>query len=248
MAGRGLRCPLDRRAAGIGQAQEAADLVERLARRVVDRLAEEPVRQVVAHLDEKRVAAGHDQGDEGEDRRLAFRLAGIEQPGRVQVSLEVIDADERLVVDERERLGEIDPDEERAGETRSVRDRDRVHIRDGDAGTGEGLVEDRDDPAKMGACGDLGDDAAGRRVQRGLAGDDVGVDSPAALDDGDPRFVARRFDGQDQRPAHRGSASSGRVGAGAASSSARRRSSRSRKRGSESGSVVMIRASSPSSL
>ena len=129
MAGRGLRGPLDRRAAGIRQAEQPADLVERLARGVVDRLAEEPVREVVAHLDEERVAARDDQGDEREDRLLALRLAGIEQPGRVEVALEVVDADERLVVDEGERLREVDPDEERAREARPVRDRDRVDVR-----------------------------------------------------------------------------------------------------------------------
>ena len=49
---------------------------------------------------------------------------GSVQPGRVEVALEVVDPDERLVVDPGERLREVDPDEERAGEARAVGDGD----------------------------------------------------------------------------------------------------------------------------
>ena len=88
----------DRRTARVRQAEQPADLVERLARRVVDRLPEQPVAQVVAHLDEERVAAADDEGDE---RELGFRrlgLVGVEQPRRVDVTLEVVDRHERQVV------------------------------------------------------------------------------------------------------------------------------------------------------
>ena len=104
----------------------------------------------------------------------------------------------------------------------------------GDAGVGQRLVEDRHDPAEVGPCGDLRDDPAGRRVERGLAGDDVGVDSAAALDDRDPRLVAGRFDGEDQRPAHRRLRFVGPASAagGGVELRSEPRSSRSRKRGS----------------
>ena len=86
------------------------------------------------------------------------------------------------------------------------------------------------------------------RVERDLAGDDVGVDPAAVLDERDPGLVAGRLDGQQQRAAHApapgafcapdapavspgASRSSGSAsGAGAASSSARRRAIRSRHR------------------
>ena len=61
---------------GYGRPEQPPDLVERLARGVVDRLAEQPVRQVVGHLDEEGVAAADDERDERERRRLAVR------PGR----------------------------------------------------------------------------------------------------------------------------------------------------------------------
>ena len=73
-----------------------------------------------------------------------------------------------------------------------------------DAGGLEGLVEGRDDPAQVGARGHLGHDPAGRRVQRDLAGDDVGVDPPPALDQRDAGLVAARLDREDQRAAHAG--------------------------------------------
>ena len=70
------------------------------------------------------------------------------------------------------------------------------------AGIGPGLVEDRHDPAQVGAGRDLGHDPAGRRVQRDLGGDHVGVDPPAVLDERDAGLVARRLDGEDQAAAH----------------------------------------------
>ena len=76
------------------------------------------------------MAARDDQGDEREDR-LVLLLARIEQPRGVEVALEVVDADERPVVDERQRLREVDPDQQRSGEARAVRDRDRVDVLDG---------------------------------------------------------------------------------------------------------------------
>ena len=84
---------------------------------------------MVPHLDEERVAAGHDERDEREDRLGLAVLAGVGQPGRVDVALEVVHPEERLVVDPGEGLGEVDADEERAGEPRPVRDGDRVDVR-----------------------------------------------------------------------------------------------------------------------
>ena len=52
--------PLDRRTARVAEAEEAGDLVERLAGGVVDGLAEQPVVARGAHLDEHRVSARHE--------------------------------------------------------------------------------------------------------------------------------------------------------------------------------------------
>ena len=240
---------LDRRTSGIAEAEQAAHLVERLARGVVDGRAEQPVGDVIGHLGQERVTTAHDQGHEREDgfapRRLV--LARVQQPGGVHVALEVVDRDQRQVMDPGQCLGEVDADEQRSGQPRAVRDGDPVHVRPGDTGVGPGLVQDRDDPAQMRPRRDLGDDPARRRMQCDLGGDDIGQDPAAALDQRDARLVARRLDGQQQRPAHVPS-SSGSVGAGVASSAPRRRAMRSRIRGSANRSVVMMSASSWSSL
>ena len=142
-AGRGLGRPRDRRPARVAEPEQPPDLVERLAGGVVDGRPEQPVGQVVAHLGEEGVAARDDQRDEREDRVGAVRLAGVAQPRRVDVALEVVDPDERPVVDPGERLGEVDPDEQRAREARAVGDRDGVDVVPGRAGIAPRLVEDR---------------------------------------------------------------------------------------------------------
>ena len=101
-----------------------------------------------------------------------------------------------------QRLGEVDAHEQRAREPRAVGDRDAVDVGHGDAGRGERLVQHGHDPAQVGPRRDLGHDAAGRRMERDLARDDVGVDPAAVLDQRDAGLVARRLDGQEQRTAH----------------------------------------------
>ena len=105
------------------------------------------------------------------------------------------------------------------------------------------LVENRHDPAQVGSRGHLRHDPAGRGMERDLAGHDVGVDPPATPDEGDAGLVAAALDRQEERPAHGPS-----PGSGAAASSARSRSRRAVIAGPSSVSVVMIRASSLSSL
>ena len=89
--------PTDRRSARIAEPEQPADLVERLARGVVEGRAEQPVREVVAHLGEERVPARDDQRDEREDRIGTVVLARIVEPRGVDVALEMVDADQRLV-------------------------------------------------------------------------------------------------------------------------------------------------------
>ena len=117
-------------------------------------------------------------------------FARVAQPGGVDVPFEVVDPDHGPVVDPGQRLGEVDPDEERARQPRAIRDGDRVDVVPGRAGIAPCLVEDRHDPAQVSARGDLGDDPAGRRVEGDLRGDHVGTDQPPVLDEGDPRLIA----------------------------------------------------------
>ena len=168
------------------------------------------------------------------------------EPCGVDVPLEVVDADERQSVHEREALREVDADEQGARQPGPVGHGDPVDVGPVHAGIGEGCVEDRHDPAQVRAGRDLRDDPARRRVQRDLARDDVAVDGASTFDERNPGLVAAALDRQEEWPAH----GSGSVGsAWSRSSSARRsRAIRSRIEASASASVVMISASSLSSL
>ena len=195
------------------------------------------------HLDKERVAAADHQGNQRElGWRLVF-LTGVEQPRGVDVPLQVVDRHQRQAVDPGERLGHGDPDQQRSGQSRPLGDGDGLELRPiGNAGVAARLLEHRDHPAQMGARRDLGDDAAGRAVQGNLAGDDVGHDPAAVLDDGDGGLVARRLDRED--------AAAWRACHAITAEISGRSASRARQGGRPStdrisGSVVMISASSP---
>ena len=164
------------------------------------------------------------------------------------MSLEVVDAHQRLAPDERERLREVDADQQRAGKTGPVGDRYAVDVVPAHARVLPGLLEDRDDPSQVSPRGELGHDASGGRVERDLAGNDVRVYPLAALDQRDPGLVAAALDGENDRAGHASSSADGRSGARLASNACRRRSRRVRMRLPSRWSVVMMRASSPLSL
>jgi hypothetical protein len=165
------------------------------------------------------------------------------------VALEVVHGNERLVVDPGERLGEVHADEQRAGEARAIGDGDPVDVPPFRAGLLPRRVEDRHDPAQVRPRRHLRHDAAGRGVKGDLRRDDVGVDAASVLDERDARLVARRLDREQE--AHGAPSAAGGSGgsiSGAVSTASRSRARRDRIRSESSVSVVMISASSRSSL
>src|SRR3989441_131808 len=87
-----LRRPLDGGPAGEPEPEQLGDLVEGLTRGVVTRLADERVRERRVCVVEGGVAAGDDEGEEWVDRGIVGEERGVD------VALEVVDADEGLVV------------------------------------------------------------------------------------------------------------------------------------------------------
>ena len=77
--------------------------------------------------DDLRVTAGDDQRQEwrGEQR-------GVGRQRRPDVSLEMVDGEERAAAGKGQRLGEADADQERAEQARAVRDRHAAEIGDGE--------------------------------------------------------------------------------------------------------------------
>ena len=141
------------------------------------------------------MAARHEQQQIGKRNRLG-------QPHRQSVAFEMIDGDEGLVVGEGQRLGGHDADHHAADQPRPAGRGDGVEIGQPDARFVERLGDQPVDPLQMRPRGDLRHHTAEPPMFGELAVDRVGQD-PAdrlgpgrALDHGDGRLVAARFDAQ----------------------------------------------------
>ena len=183
--------PLDRRSAWIAEAEEPSALVEGLACRVVQGLTDHLEARWIANAREQGVAAARDQAEE---RRLD--RVGLEEVRR-DVTVEVVDRDQRLAVRRGQRLGRAQPDQQRADQPGALGDRDLVDLGEAGARLLERGGHHRVDQLEVVARGDLGDDSAVALVERSLGGDDVGED-PRPVDDGGAGVVARRFESEDQ--------------------------------------------------
>ena len=114
--------PFDRRPAGIRQAEQAGDFVERFAGRVVDRAAQRrEIGRAFAAV-QVRVPAADDQADAGK------HVAAARQPAGVDVGLQVIHGQQRQVAGDAQRLGRGQPDQQRPGQARRVGHGDRVEV------------------------------------------------------------------------------------------------------------------------
>ena len=199
------------------------------------------------HQDELRVATRHHQAEQRErgfGRHGRITIA-IGQPVGIDVSLDVVDPDQGKVVGCGQRLGDVDPHQQRADQARAVGDRDRVEPVPRGVCLGQRRVKGRHDPAQLLARCHLGHDPPGLRVQGHLAGHLASLDAPAPHYHRDPGLIAGRLDGQDSGSDH--PASSRSVGS-ARPNRSRARATRRRISGERSEGVVITRASSPSSL
>src|SRR5437763_5146916 len=100
--------------------------VERFARRIIHRPAEDAVLPNAAHIDEERVSSTDDQ----RDVRLDLEIPG--EKWREQVALQMVNREIRLSETNRETLCDRRTDHERAGQTGSSRRRERVHFTERD--------------------------------------------------------------------------------------------------------------------
>ena len=88
----------DRRAAGIGQAEQLRRLVERLAGRIVDR------RRQPAVVADRRALRAAGNARPNQQQQIGKIEIGIDQPRAQRVAFEMIDRDERLAGAERDAL------------------------------------------------------------------------------------------------------------------------------------------------
>src|SRR5581483_9973678 len=142
-----------------------------------------------------RMAAGDDEGEHGKSEIVISLLALLEKNG-VDVTFKVIDGDERLVESKGKSLGVADADQQRAGESGTLRDRESIDGLVGSRGVGESFAHNGNDGLKVFARSELGNDSAIRLVRGDLREDDVGDDLLAGADDGGGGFVAGAFNAE----------------------------------------------------
>ena len=187
--------PVDVRAAGERQPEQPGDLVERLARGVVDGRAQRHDAAVVAgHVGDPQ-QRGVPAADQHRHARLGQRAVLELVDG--DVGGEVVDAVERLAQPDRQRLGRRDPDEQRAGQAGAVGHRDRVDVAQRDPGVRAGPLDRRHHRLEVRPGGDLGHDAAEAGVLLDAGGDRVGEQGVAAHD-ADTGLVAGGLDAEHQ--------------------------------------------------
>ena len=154
--------------------EELRDLVEGLARGVVDRPPEAPEALGPLHRQELAMTA-RDQQHEVREGNL------VGQPRGERVSGEVVDAIERQAAAGGESLGEHDAGKDPSDQPRAGGDGHRVQVVEPDPGLAKGLGRHEVQPLGMGAGGDLRHDPAPLGVQRVLAPHRRGEDLAAGL-------------------------------------------------------------------
>jgi hypothetical protein len=175
---------------GIAEAEQPRALVERLAGRVVERLAQQLVAVMVLDATEQRVAAARDQRHERRLERLGREEA------RRDVALEVIDGREWQPAGGGDALRGAEADQQRADQARPLRRGDELDVVEPRAGFGERRIDDGVDELEVVARRDLGDDAA-EAVVNALRRDHVRERRPVDADERSAGVVAAGLERED---------------------------------------------------
>ena len=181
---------VDLEPARIAEAKQLRGLVERLASRIVKRLANDLVLPVFRHIDPDRVSARDGEAEHRADfariGELRRRVVGrIVDEGRMEMRLDVVYSDQRNAERLREPLRRVEPDDERRREARTVGNGDCIYRL-----AFHRVADDLRDLLDVRARGDLGNDAAVGLVQGDLRVDDVGEDFASVLHHRRRRLVA----------------------------------------------------------
>ena len=202
------RQPVDNRPAGVPQGQELCDLIEGFACGVVAAVAELGVSEGVCGVragrgeEQARMPPGGHQREGGKGC-LSNGLAGravhlvFEQNG-VDVTFQVVHADQRLAEGKRQRFAIDESDQERADQSRPFGDGEGVHGADGQVGLPAGLLDHRLNLAQMFAGGEFGDHASIFFVGQNLGGHDAGTNFRAVRHHRRGRFIATGFNAEHQ--------------------------------------------------
>jgi len=181
----------NRRAAWIGQSQHTGHLVERFARRVVDRAAQRPELERTDAMIQAAVPAADDQSHARKNVPAAGDLTGID------VGVQVVHGHQRLVQGQAQSLGRHQAHQQRTGQARRIGHRDGVHVVQRSPGTTQRLVDHRQNALDVRAGCDLRNHSPKPLVQLVLRSHNRAQHLQPVGDDGRRRLVASRFDRQD---------------------------------------------------
>ena len=185
---------VDLGASRIAESEKLRRLVESLARGIVKGLSDDLVASVFRHVDPVRMSA---RNGEAKRRRTGFRtcLGGLRprivEERRMQVGLDVVDADQRNLQRPRKSLRGVKADDQRRREAGAVRDGHRI-----DREVGHGRTHHLADLLDMGAGCDLRHDAAIRHMQGNLRVNDIVEDFATVLHDRRRRLVTACLNSQ----------------------------------------------------
>ncbi len=187
---------LDRRPAGVAQAEQLGPLVEGFSRGVVDRRAQEIKLRAETQSYKSVWPPLTTRPTAGKDVAAGRHAAGKE------MRLDVIHVDERNV----EARGQASwprsvPTKSEPTSPGRLVTATAASWSSRTPAIAKRFVDCRNDPADVGPRGNLGNDAAERAVQFVLRADDVGKDGQPTIDHGGGGFIAARFDRQKQAAA-----------------------------------------------
>ena len=185
--------PLDGCSAGIAQPQEVGDLVERLARGVVQRLPQQAVVPPFGHVQEHRMPTTHQKRHKGGSELGIFQGWGKEMP------FQVIDPDKRTVEAEGEGLPIHHSHEQRSHQSGARCHRNPIQLGESNSSIRQRLLNDRADRLHVGAAGELRNDSTEDAVDVLREDDERGEFAGPAVrtKDGRGGLVARGLDTED---------------------------------------------------
>jgi poly(A) polymerase len=192
---------IDPGAARIAQSQQLCDLVEGLAGRIVERGADVAIGKALALIADKikmGMATGNDQGQRSSIAQ--FEHFTMRQQNRVNMTLKMINGDERLAQSKGERLGIGDSNQKCACQAGAFCDRDCVQIGKADAGFVQRRAHHGNDIAQVFARGKFRNHTTIRRMNSDLRRHDAREDKAPALDHRGCGLITGAFDSQNQAP------------------------------------------------
>ncbi len=174
-------------AAGIVETEYLGDLVERLARRIIERFAENPVASDAIHPHQLRVSARDQQGHERKLRRLGF------EHRRQQVRFHMVHADCRDTPGKRQRTGKATTDQQRPEQARPRGIGHAVDTPGLQPRLAQHLPHQRQQLPDVIARGEFRHHAAVLGMHRDLAVEHVRQQAAVRIVDRDPGFIAGCF-------------------------------------------------------